>query len=197
MNESIKAKLFVYGTLKSGFSNNRILTQFGGTFKVRDSICGYAMWDMGTFPALIECVAKASTVWGEVWDVNQQVLDACDILEGVDNGFYKRVVVTTSGKHEVFVYTREIGKLKFYPRVQGGSWEQNRSHQTINQFTDSWPHDETIAPWVPYNQRPDPGKSVAPYTPYVPPPAKPIRKHMPAGDAMWGLRWRVTKKVAP
>ena len=80
-------KIFVYGTLKKGFGNNRILDN--ETFVGRDTITGWNMIDLGPFPAI---VAGTKHIIGEVWEVNS--LQELDLLEGFPS-FYDRVQVDT------------------------------------------------------------------------------------------------------
>lgn len=92
----------VYGTLKKGYHNNHVLgtsPEYIGSAQVQD----YALMCMGQFPAAFRFLDRAITV--EVWDIDASAIDACDQLEGVGTGWYKREEILTKwGK--AFMYTR-------------------------------------------------------------------------------------------
>ena len=76
--------VFVYGTLKRGYSNHRCLgdAQFVGNAATAGN--GYILYDMGV-PFLYEAdhgSPLTGQVIGEVYDVNDQQLLRCDCLEG-------------------------------------------------------------------------------------------------------------------
>jgi gamma-glutamylaminecyclotransferase len=81
--------LFVYGTLKRGFGNNRVLGDskflFTGTTKEP-----YGFFDLGAFP----CITKDGDVHvqGEVFELDDATLERADRLEGHPH-FYKREVI--------------------------------------------------------------------------------------------------------
>lgn len=80
-------KAFVYGSLKRGFGNHRVLD--GGEF-IGHSVTAdnnYSMFPMGGFPGVTSDGDKA--VIGELYEVDEQGLRRLDQLEG--NGhFYTR-----------------------------------------------------------------------------------------------------------
>lgn len=84
--------IFVYGTLKRGYGNNRVMTMNGGQAEfvsVARTSDKYLLADHG-IPFMtrvpIEAPAKiaacAGFVRGEVWRVDDQALANCDRLEG-------------------------------------------------------------------------------------------------------------------
>lgn len=72
--------LFVYGTLRSGHSRSDILenSKLIGTGVTRGTL-----YDLGPFPGTK--FNKGSDVIGEVYEINQEVLNLLDMIEG--NGF--------------------------------------------------------------------------------------------------------------
>ena len=79
-------KVFVYGTLKSGFSNNILLSQ--STLLgpgVTESL--YAMYEDGI--PYVSKSSEQSQISGEVYMVDSQSLDNLDLLEGHPR-WYKR-----------------------------------------------------------------------------------------------------------
>jgi gamma-glutamylaminecyclotransferase len=71
--------VFVYGTLKKGFSNHRLLagSEYLGTAQTVEK---YAMYSTGTPIVLKE--EAVSPIHGELYRVNEETLVALDSLEG-------------------------------------------------------------------------------------------------------------------
>lgn len=89
-------RVFVYGTLKSGYGNNRILVQGGATLvEENKTLPGYRLWDCG-FPVAQE--DEDSQITGEIWDIGNPekedrsriTLERLDALEG-EGRMYNRV----------------------------------------------------------------------------------------------------------
>lgn len=85
-------RVFVYGTLKSGFPNHRIMENAKATFVGKSHIGYFQMYTLGPFPAVVPC-KKQSMVFGEVYDVED--IRPLDMLEGYPD-FYDRVQVETA-----------------------------------------------------------------------------------------------------
>lgn len=85
-------KVFVYGTLKKGHGNHRLLrnAEFLGRAYVEGP---WKMTNLGAFPAVIPSTERAR-VFGEVYLVNTEILASLDILEGYPH-FYTRTKVET------------------------------------------------------------------------------------------------------
>ena len=87
--------LFVYGSLKRGFSNQHWLA--GQTYLGKATTTPlYRMFDYGGFPALIPAESidmPGRSITGELWQVDATTLDRLDILEGVDHGLYRRAEI--------------------------------------------------------------------------------------------------------
>ena len=77
-------KVFVYGTLKKGFGNHDLLksSKFLGEAYIRAQL-----YSLGGLPVAIE--KSSSFVFGEVYEVTDDILDLLDRLEGHPN-FYTR-----------------------------------------------------------------------------------------------------------
>jgi gamma-glutamylcyclotransferase (GGCT)/AIG2-like uncharacterized protein YtfP len=99
-------KLFVYGTLMSGFHNHRLLKD--ATFIEKGITSGY-MISLGGFPAVytVDNVdpGDMNCIHGELYEIDEKILAHCDRLEGYRGpgdqyNFYDRV--TTS------VYTHSL-----------------------------------------------------------------------------------------
>ena len=112
-----KNYVFVYGSLKSGFGNNRFLSNsklIGEAITLDED---YHMISLGGFPGVIYGTKR---IKGEVYQVDNEVFDSLDRLEG--NGhFYKRELTETilldnpnGGKnHKAWIYVLVNQKSHF------------------------------------------------------------------------------------
>ena len=81
-------QVFVYGTLKQGWGNNRLLPP--GTFLRKYTTEPlFTMWDIGGLPALTR---GADRVLGELYEIDGDTLSDLDRLEGHPH-FYQRTLV--------------------------------------------------------------------------------------------------------
>lgn len=116
-------KVFVYGSLKEGFINHRVL---GGAKKVCSARMGNSvLFSLGAFPALKNTDNTNDIVHGEIYEVPD--FHALDRLEGHPD-FYKRTegvayqqvgdeVVT----HDVSYYQYQLDTSKKAP-IASGNW---------------------------------------------------------------------------
>jgi gamma-glutamylcyclotransferase (GGCT)/AIG2-like uncharacterized protein YtfP len=121
-------KVFVYGTLMSGFGANMMLksTKPLGI----DTING-TMHDVnrGGFPGVI--LDTGNTVQGEVYEVEDEgVLENLDRYEGFNSdnlpaSLYTRHTVQTEGGHEVLIYQYNQG-VSEDTIVPNGDWRAHR-----------------------------------------------------------------------
>ena len=89
--------LFVYGTLKKGCSRSSVMesSRFVGVAKTTSN---YKLYDCGTYPALVasETYLNHGGVWGEIYEVDDSVMNILDQIEGVAVGLYERSIVNLS-----------------------------------------------------------------------------------------------------
>ena len=119
-DEPTRYRLFVYGTLKRDYGNNRMIAT--GTFLGEAVLHGYAMLHKGSFPAICKEQYQARKVYGEVWEINSDQLAACDRLEGIPN-HYQREAVYVPHYEYCFTYTQYMPVIGTYKRVESGKWE--------------------------------------------------------------------------
>lgn len=109
--------VYVYGTLKSGYWNNRLL--HSAKF-VRDAdVPGYKLYDVG-FPVALP--SKEEVITGEIWDIGdpaadqtaKHTLQSLDWLENEGSMYHRTVVRTTDGA-EVNMYVG--GEAFWQPRT--------------------------------------------------------------------------------
>lgn len=91
--------VFVYGSLKRGHGNHRLLynSEFFGTFSTERSC--YNMFSFGYFPGVYELPSGSNNGWfieGEVYKVDNRTLNRLDCLES-NGSFYTRYLTDISG----------------------------------------------------------------------------------------------------
>lgn len=105
---SKKHRVAVYGTLRRGMGNDRLLDD--ATFIGTDTLKDYGMVSLGGFPAIDEREGSDAVV--EVYLVDDKQLHRLDMLEGCDgndpcdnpDNFYSRQEVTLSSGTTAWVY---------------------------------------------------------------------------------------------
>lgn len=109
--------VFVYGTLRRGQSNNRLLTdaQF-----ISDYITGpdYTMHHNGFFPSVI--TGGKTRIVGEVWEVTDRIMSSLDELEGYPFLYNRTRIETPWGK--AWMYYRKPVEVSQDPIVHDGDW---------------------------------------------------------------------------
>jgi len=84
--------IFVYGSLKRGCSNHRLLAgqRFVATGRTQPRFKLYAL---GDFPGMVEVARDGHSIEGEIWSVDPACLARLDILEDTAHGMYARVPI--------------------------------------------------------------------------------------------------------
>jgi gamma-glutamylaminecyclotransferase len=83
--------VFVYGTLKRGYSNHHWMK---GEFQGVASLNGFTLHSLGPYPGMVP--RAGGRVLGEVWLVPEVCLEQLDILEDVATNMYRREKVVLS-----------------------------------------------------------------------------------------------------
>lgn len=108
--------LLVYGTLKKGFPNHRIIE--GASYVGTGSIQDMAMYNLGHFPGI---APGKSSIHGEIYDIDDATLARCDTLEGHPD-FYTRVEAPNKIDGRVvwfYLYPHLTGRE---PLIESGVW---------------------------------------------------------------------------
>ena len=84
--------IFVYGTLKRGYRNHRLLAGQAFLGEARTAP-GFALFDLGEHPGMVARPGEPGSVGGEVWAVDAACLESLDLLEGTAEGIYRREAV--------------------------------------------------------------------------------------------------------
>ncbi|EAS43596.1 gamma-glutamylcyclotransferase [Photobacterium profundum] len=121
----MSCKVLVYGTLRAGQSNHHWLktADFLGACKL-DS--GYALYDLGLYPALLENHDCTLPLYGEVYKVDNLTLQALDRLEGYPTLYERHLVSTVWG--EAWVYTYQLS-IQGRPQIMTGDWNVYVKHR--------------------------------------------------------------------
>ncbi|HEX2855471.1 MAG TPA: gamma-glutamylcyclotransferase family protein [Opitutaceae bacterium] len=116
--------MFVYGTLKRGGSNHHYLAgqKFIGEARTAP---GFRLYDLGGYPGMIPRPDDREGVTGEVWSVDADALKHLDGLEGLEEGLYRRAVISllppfAKQRIEAYLYAQNaIGR-----REIGSTWKE-------------------------------------------------------------------------
>lgn len=132
--------VFVYGTLKSGHGNNRLLrwSKFKGVATTENQ---YVLLDLG-IPFLIHGSEVENTellhhVRGELWKLEDEYdLAALDSLESHPNWYYRSLIHTNLGTAWVyFMPDMKLDTNDLCPVVDGAyEWEPNYVKQEVKTY---------------------------------------------------------------
>lgn len=94
----MKHLVFVYGTLKRGGSNHRLMT---GQKFISDARTEpvYRLYSLGDYPAMIGAPKDGRSIEGEIWEIDPDCRDRLDQLEGLAEGLYERVPIRMQPPH--------------------------------------------------------------------------------------------------
>ncbi len=109
----------VYGSLKRGFYNHRLLER--SRFMATGTVAGFTMYSLGAFPMIVEGTGSVAV---ELYEVDRQTLAALDRLEGFPS-FYQRQIVTAQTDCcpvEAWIYHGKPEQVKGQRRIQDGVW---------------------------------------------------------------------------
>ncbi len=116
-------RVFVYGTLKVGGTNHHFLhgqTLLGSA----RTPPGYRLYLVADYPGMVRDPSDTRGVTGEVWEVDDATLAQLDILEGLEEGLYRRDAIDLPPPFEsapvlTYLYLRNIrGRRAFVD----GTW---------------------------------------------------------------------------
>jgi len=109
-------KLFVYGTLKRGFSRAAAMAGQRLLGEARTEPL-YRIYDCGSYPGLVESRADGVAIEGEVWAVDAERLAKLDDVEGVASNLYRRGQVRLQAPFadsavQTYFYQRSVSGLR-------------------------------------------------------------------------------------
>lgn len=113
-------RVFVYGTLLRGEANHYILTQSRFLCEAKTEPM-FSLISLGGFPAM--CSGGCTSVVGEVFEVNEEILEDLDDLEGHPD-WYTRTPIRLSGGILAETYLMEPKRLEGLPLIHSGNWRR-------------------------------------------------------------------------
>ena len=120
-------KVFVYGTLKSGHGNNRVL---GVSKKIGDvtTAKNFRMYSNGYFPMIIRD-KDGYKITGELYEADEFTIQRLDRLEGVPHLYHRDscTVIDCDGKKiqaYVYIYSN-VENVRMYSEVSTGNWRHS------------------------------------------------------------------------
>jgi len=102
-------KVFVYGTLKHGYGNHRVMERAQGRFIGRDKIRNFACINTSSFPYAIR--RDGATIIGEVYELDADNLYHLDMLEGYPHHYQRQLVATKYGKAWIYYSPKDLQDL--------------------------------------------------------------------------------------
>ncbi len=112
-----KIKVFVYGSLKKGYSNHQLLVN-SKFISNAETLPNYSLISLGSFPGVI--IGGGTMIQGEMYEVTQEEFSRLDRLEGHPS-FYKREIIETS-KGNAWIYLLPEKEYSGYDIIKSGEW---------------------------------------------------------------------------
>jgi len=123
--------LFVYGSLKKGFDNHKLLQKYAKRVGKASTVGKFAMYEdsFGNYPYLVK--EPVTKVRGELYEIKRkELLDKIDEFEGAPEYYQRKKikVKTHKGVNLAFVYIREDEEI---PKEQEPLkiWENNTDYK--------------------------------------------------------------------
>lgn len=113
-------RVAVYGTLKRGFGNHRLIDGQGGEFIGETTLKGFEMFSAGYFPVVYPS-SEQDTITIQVFDVDD--IRPLDSLEGHPTWYKRQEVDTEYGKAWLYVMQDESYKST-WEHVQSGNFNK-------------------------------------------------------------------------
>jgi len=118
-------RVFVYGTLRAGESNHRVL-QGAQLLDFTRSAPHFRLVNLGGFPAM---VADGTTeIVGELYAVDSAILARLDRLEGHPD-FYRRTDIPLEGGAHAQAYLLRAAQVRGKPTIASGDWRKRNEEQ--------------------------------------------------------------------
>jgi gamma-glutamylcyclotransferase (GGCT)/AIG2-like uncharacterized protein YtfP len=113
-------KLFVYGSLKRGFSAHQLLKDCGAEFlNEATTHARYHLVKVSWYPGMVEG-EEGSGVQGELYEVPDVAIQLLDRYEGTPQLFTRNVIQLADGSEAVaYLYARDVSD---YAVVADGRW---------------------------------------------------------------------------
>ena len=109
--------VFVYGTLKEGEGNHRLLET--AEFIREDQLKGWDMYSLGGFPAITQ---GSGEIYGELYAVDDATMQRLDVLEGYPSFYNRMLVKTRAGIRAWVYYIEQLEKRMTLGKLDTGVW---------------------------------------------------------------------------
>lgn len=110
--------LLVYGTLKRGFHNHRLME--GAEYIGESNVPGYIMYSLGGFPGVVH---GKGHITGELYKITKDHLPRLDRLEGFDEKLKPEYCMYLREKVRIM---SEVGTWNAFIYVYSGKVDRNR-----------------------------------------------------------------------
>jgi len=127
-------KVFVYGTLKKGFGNHRLLDHGKAQFISEGTTNDKYTMLYYVFPFVSRTMTPKTTIEGEVYEVDDKTFTRLDRLEGYPD-FYDReqvLVDTPNGKVKVWMYFCDKPYQQYLEISKTGKFEGNEYNHYLS-----------------------------------------------------------------
>lgn len=114
--------VFVYGSLRRGQTNHRILEGSAMVATAR-TLGRFRLVDLGAYPALLP--GGTTAVVGEVYEVDGPTLERLDRLEGHPH-YYRRELIELDDRQIAYVYVFVADVVERACEVPSGDWVEHR-----------------------------------------------------------------------
>lgn len=130
MNTTEKTYYFVYGTLKRGYGNNRILQQSPTAQFIEEGVteAKFNLYHLGGFPGVTENGETA--IHGEIWEVSDDYTkQRLDMLEGYrkdapTEGLYNKKTIKVNDKDVNIYILNRTNYITETNKITTGKWER-------------------------------------------------------------------------
>ncbi len=122
-NAPVGARVFVYGSLLTGYHNHPVLEGCPLLGPAR-TLPQFDLLDLGRYPAMV--CGGATSVAGELYAVSPATLAALDHLEG-HPVYYHRMQVELHEAATAWAYVMDPLPVSGRPRIPSGSWRHHRA----------------------------------------------------------------------
>lgn len=113
----------VYGTLKRGACNHRLLA--GSCWMGPVLLSGLRLHDLGPYPMAVVCGDAAALVSAELYAVSAAVLAELDVLEDHPREYERQLFPLADGR-QAWVYLGRPAQVRGCPVMADGCWPAGR-----------------------------------------------------------------------
>ncbi|MGF1714822.1 gamma-glutamylcyclotransferase [Photobacterium chitinilyticum] len=112
------ARVFVYGTLRTGQSNHSFLGK-ASKLGACQLVSGYSLFNLGCYPGAKKSISSHTPLYGEVYDVDSNTMALLDQLEEYPELYTRELVDTEFGAAWIYLYCLSVIDL---PLIHSGDW---------------------------------------------------------------------------